>query len=137
MRNLIAGAVTMIAAASGNAGWANETVEGHAHISATVPVVCSIEADSFSLDMESGAVVGTIFEFCNSGRGYQVIANHRPLSAGEFVEVRYGRDRAQLQRSGISPISLLPEARLRSQQVIIETGHLDARLNLSFSLTAV
>ncbi|WP_199504848.1 hypothetical protein [Qipengyuania sp. YIM B01966] len=76
-----------------------------ARITLVVPEVCQIEAASIVMHGARGSATGTVFEMCNSGRGFRVIASHRPLDEGEQVEINYGGQSRQLASSGISDIA--------------------------------
>jgi hypothetical protein len=75
-----------------------------ARISLVVPEICEIEATSIIMDA-AGSASGTVFEMCNSGRGFRVIASHRSLDESEQVEINYGGQNHQLDSSGISEIA--------------------------------
>lgn len=83
---------------------ADSSASGGARISLVVPEICQIEDASFVMDA-SGAASGTVFEMCNSGRGFRVIASYRSLEQGEQIEINYGGQIRQLDNSGISDIA--------------------------------
>ena len=106
-------------------------------ISLTIPEVCDIRADDFFLDPTSGTVVGQIAESCNSGRGFQILASHRPLGEDESVEVNYGTQQSNLDDSGLSQIAFRYGPRHDMVPVSITPIVLAEAISVSFSLTVV
>lgn len=106
-------------------------------ITAEVPAVCDIAASPLQVDATDGLVTGNVNEFCNTSRGFEVVAMHRPLTAGEAVEVDYGGQETALDQSGISPIAFRAGARLDSVPVAIHSTGLTQGLAVSFALTAI
>src|SRR3546814_4114852 len=74
-------------------------------ISLVVPEVCQIESSDIIVDAGSGLATGTVFEACNSGRGFRVMASHRMLADGEQVQINYAGEIRQLDNSGLSDIA--------------------------------
>lgn len=124
----------LVCAAPAHAGGSES---GGFGISLTVPAICDIEANDFFLDPNSGTLVGQVAESCNSGRGFQILASHRPLGEDEAVEVSYGTQQATLDDSGLSPIAFRYGARHGMVPVSITPIVLAEAINVSFSLTAV
>ena len=110
---------------------------GGFRISLTIPVACDLEANDFFLDPNSGTVVGEVAESCNSNRGFQILASHRPLAENEAVDVNYGTQQASLDGSGLSAIAFRYGARHGSVPVSITPVRLVEAISVSFSLTAV
>ncbi|MXO63441.1 hypothetical protein [Qipengyuania oceanensis] len=107
-----------------------------AGISATVPVVCDISADTFVLSA-SGSTSGSVREFCNSDTGFHVSAAYRTLDQRESVSVRYGEQMVELDRSGTALIAFRFGQRLAQVPVTIQARELATPIAVAFSLTAV
>ena len=106
-------------------------------ISLTVPIVCDIEAQDFVLDLETNMVRGVVNEYCNSSRGFQILAGHRPLELGEQVDLDYDGSPASLDASGLSSIAFRAGPRLGPVPVAINTQGVLSNLAVSFSVTAI
>ena len=53
-----------------------------------VPVICRISVDAAQIDTSAAtASLGNLNEFCNNGRGYQVVADYSPVLAGASLIV--------------------------------------------------
>lgn len=53
-----------------------------------VPVICRVSLDASQVDANNGtASLGQLKEFCNSARGYQVVADYAPALAGASLIV--------------------------------------------------
>lgn len=94
-------ATALPAAAQAEGGNASAGVR----ISVTVPEVCQIEASAISVDSATGLASGTVFEMCNSGRGFRVVATHRSLQEGEQVRINYAGETRLLDPSGTSAVA--------------------------------
>lgn len=130
-------ATALISLGSATPALASKNATGGFAIAVRVPEFCDLQANDFVADQQSTRVVGQVLETCNHNRGFQILASHRPLEIGEEVDVTYGNDRAQLDRSGLSPIAFRAGARHGSVPVAISTEGLTRTLQVSFSLTAV
>src|SRR3546814_18493724 len=86
------------------AAYANGDASAGFRISLVVPEVCQIESSDIIVDAGSGLATGTVFEACNSGRGFRVMASHRMLADGEQVQINYAGEIRQLDNSGLSDI---------------------------------
>ena len=106
-------------------------------ISVQVPESCDIQASEFQTQAASGLLVGQVMEACNHGKGFQILASHRPLTDQEQVDVDYGGVLAHLEQSGLSPIAFRAGARYGAVPVRISARNLTQTLQVSFSLTAV
>ncbi len=127
-------AAMMFAATPAMAG---ERAQGGFRVSAQVPVSCKIEPGVFSAQDDNEVVTGTLFEACNTNRGFSVIATHRELAVGERVRVRYGRDTSDLNPGGFSLVAMRAGARFGPVPVTIQTGDIAQPISISFALTAV
>lgn len=74
------------------------------NISLRVPTVCDLDAGEFQVNGSQSEFTGHVFEYCNSSRGFQVIASHRPLQHSEIVEIDYGEQNSLLGEGGLSMI---------------------------------
>ena len=106
-------------------------------ISLTVPIVCDIEAADFVLDEGNNTIRGVVNEYCNSSRGFQILAGHRPLENGEQVDLDYDGTLASLDASGLSSVAFRSGARFGPVPVAIRTQGVLASLAVSFSVTAI
>lgn len=106
-------------------------------ISLTIPVVCDIEADDFVIDEGNNIVRGVVNEYCNSSRGFQILAGHRPLEDGEQVDLNYDGTLTSLDASGLSSVAFRSGARSGPVPVAIRTEGVLADLAVSFSVTAI
>jgi len=106
-------------------------------ISLSIPVVCDLDAQDFVLDATQNRISGNVREFCNSSRGFQIMASHRPLYDGETVGLTYDGASAHLNSAGISTIAFRNGARFRSVPVQIEASGLETLLAVSFSIMAI
>jgi hypothetical protein len=114
-----------------------EEASGGFNIALQVPVVCDLDATDFALDQSQAELSGTVNEFCNSSRGFQVVASHRPLELSETVEVNYGGEQTRLERGGLSNIAFRSGPRLSTVPVRIRVTGLETQLSVSFAITAV
>lgn len=110
---------------------------GAYQVSARIPVSCNLDADSLVAQEGASVITGTIFESCNTNRGFQVLATHRSLGAGESVRVRYAGDMSELNQTGISVVTLRSGARFGPVPVQIDAREIDRPIAISFSLIAV
>ena len=111
--------------------------EGGFSISLHVPTVCDIDAGDFQVDASRSEITGQVYEYCNSARGFQVIASHRPLQHSEVVEVDYGEQNSMLGGSGLSMIAFRTGPRLSVVPVRIKASGLESQFALAFSLAAI
>lgn len=119
------------------AAHANSTASAGTRISLVVPEVCRIEAPVIAVDRESGTAAGNVFEMCNSGRGFRVIASHRALDAGETARIAYAGQTRQLAASGQSDIALRHGPAARYVPIAIETQGLRQDLAISLGFAAI
>src|SRR3546814_8173399 len=73
------------------AAYANGDASAGFRISLVVPEVCQIESSDIIVDAGSGLATGTVFEACNSGRGFRVMASHRMPTGRESWRERVGQ----------------------------------------------
>ncbi len=106
-------------------------------VSLSVPVVCDIEAADFVLDTSQNVVRGVVNEYCNSSRGFQILAGHRPLENGEQIDLDYDGTATSLDASGLSTIAFRSGARFGPVPVAIRTQGVVENLSVSFSVTAI
>lgn len=107
------------------------------NISLRVPTVCDLDAGEFQVNGSQSEFTGHVFEYCNSSRGFQVIASHRPLQHSEIVEIDYGEQNSLLGEGGLSMIAFRSGPRLSAVPVKIKASGLETELSLAFSLTAI
>ena len=83
---------------------ADQTFSTGSGITATVPEVCQIKASIVAIDRDASKATGSIYELCNSGRAFRIVASHRKLADGETIEITYGGNTTALDASGVSDI---------------------------------
>jgi hypothetical protein len=82
MKLVMAAAVTALAGISSAAYAESATI----HINGYVPVICHAEFAAMPAQHNDLIRIGTIKEFCNDGRGYQLIASYSAGDGlGEFI----------------------------------------------------
>lgn len=111
--------------------------EGGFNISLYIPVVCDLDTTEFQFDSSQNEIVGQVHEYCNSSRGFQVVASHRPLEASESVEVGYGDQHSLLEQGGISMVAFRSGPRLSTVPVRIRASGLVSQLSVAFAVTAI
>ncbi len=137
MNKIGLGAFAITAAMLPATAHADPQSSGGFGITLTVPMVCDLDARDFVVDEAQENVSGFVREFCNSSRGFEVLASHRPLEEGEFVEVNYGNDYTRLEKAGISSVAFRSGPRLDTVPVRIRSVGLGSQLAVSFSITAI
>jgi len=130
------GAVTLIATVSQPA-LADEAADSSIRVSATVPALCSLSGSSVQVTVDDQVATSTFFESCNTNRGFQVMALHRPLTNGEAASVTYDGARVPLEAEGFSQVQFRQGARHGPVDVRIATERLSAPLAVSFAMTPV
>lgn len=122
------------ACAMPSAALAGPTAQGEARITLNIPEVCDIDADTFALGSD-GRINGVVREMCNSSRGYQVIAVHRPLLAGERATIRYANTTKELDASGQSPVVMRSGQRVANVPVSIDAEQIEQSLAVGLTLS--
>ncbi|MEM7781247.1 MAG: hypothetical protein AAF697_12735 [Pseudomonadota bacterium] len=116
---------------------ASDKSSGSFQVGARIPVVCTLETGTFRAEEGATVVTGSMFEACNTNRGFQIIATHRVLEQDERIRVRYGTSSAQLHPTGFSFVTTRSGARYGRVPVRIEPQQLNQPISISFSLSAV
>jgi hypothetical protein len=129
-----AGGLVLLAVWSG-AAHAEGTASGGLGISASVPEVCELSTTSAALDHPAGATTLLVQEMCNSARGFQVVASHRPLSEEELVQLDYAGQANLLSPSGFSELAVRSGPRFEQVPVQIQSAGLRSGLVISLGLT--
>lgn len=129
---LFAAAVTVPSAAHSDSGAA-----AGIRIVLNVPEICQIEASIAPVDPKDGVARGNVFEMCNSGRGYRVIASHRSLAVGEAARIEYAGKTSALTRSGLTEIALRMGPNAKNSPVIVQTEGLQSSLAISLGILAI
>ncbi len=106
-------------------------------IAVTVPIICDLEATDFIVDQTQNTVTGSVHEYCNSARGFHVLASHRPLQTGEQVDLNYGGVVSELAAGGFSSVAFRSGARIGNVPITIRANNVEAPLALSFAVTAI
>lgn len=137
LKNLFAGGAAALLAATSQPAFAGEDAGGSMRISVRIPALCSLSSTP-AVAQESGEVASsTFFESCNTNRGFQVVAFHRPLLDGEQASVTYDGAEAILRGDGFSPVQLRHGARHGPVDVRVSTRQLQSPLAVSFAMTPV
>lgn len=131
------GALAISFSASATPAAAETNARSGMRITLSVPEVCDLRATSLMVETSQSRATGSVSEYCNTSRGYQITANHRPLNAGEVVELTYGGLVRQLEASGVSPVAFRSGARRETIPLSVRADRLDSPLNLSLALTAL
>lgn len=106
-------------------------------ISLTIPEICDIEASSVLIEGSDGQVTVNVFEMCNSGRGFRVLASHRALEPTEQVRVNYAGQLTDLSPTGMSEVAFRQGPMVRSVPVAIQATALTQGIAISFGMTAI
>lgn len=118
-------------------GTAGAETSAGASISLVVPEFCEIEASDVTVDTSAGSATGTVFEMCNSGRGFRILASHRALVAGEEVQINYGGEIRQLDSSGVSDLAHRYGPVSRDVPIEIQASGLVQGLSVSIGFAAL
>ncbi len=106
-------------------------------ISANVPEVCQLETTTLTASSSTGEARGTVFEMCNSGRGFRVIASYRTLRTGEDVQLDYDGQISRLDISGYSSVVQRRGPIARRTPVAINSVGLTEPIAISFGIAAI
>ncbi len=92
-------------------------------LNATVPTTCSVSMLSTQTGSANGNAVnlGTVREYCNAARGYQVIVSYTPGTL-DGAELTAGNDRIVLDGSGRAVLSQTTRPRVRERGLTIVPG---------------
>ena len=106
-------------------------------ISLTIPEICQLEASDVLIAQDGGSTTLNVFEMCNSGRGFRIVASHRPLVSGEAVQVNYAGQIRQLDSSGMSDLAHRTGPVVGTVPVAIQASGLVQTLAISLGLSAI
>lgn len=120
-----------------SAAFAEGEASGGFQISLTVPEICHLEASSVSIDEAMGQATASMFEMCNSDRGFTVLASYRTLESGEQVQVNYAGEVSQLNSSGLSEVAHRTGPFLGDVQVLVQSTGLTGGLAISFGMMPI
>jgi hypothetical protein len=127
----------LVAVALPTAAHANADGSAGVRISLVVPEVCQIDSSAIHIDASGGTASGTVFEMCNSGRGFRVMASHRMIAEGEQVQIDYAGQVHQLDRSGISDVAQRNGPTVGDVPVRIRANGLVQNLAISLGLAVI
>ena len=105
--------------------------------SLVVPEICEISAPQIAIDDGDGIATGSIFEMCNSGRAFRIVASHRELSENENVEFTYAGETRQLDRSGMSHVGDRSGPSARAVPFTVRSDRLNDVLAISLGIIAI
>ena len=134
---MISLAVVAAAMASSAPAFAAGQANGSMKVTLRIQESCGLSAETFALDPQTSEVRGSILEYCNASRCYQVLASHRPLEDGETVQLDFDSANSQLSASGLSPLSIRSGPRFGRVPVVVRSENLQAPIALSLSMTAI
>lgn len=126
-----------LAAAMGSPAYAEGGDSAGFRISLTVPEVCDIEAMPVTVEAGANRANSSVFEMCNSSRGFAVFASHRGLAEGERVQLDYDGSVSELDPSGLSEVAFRQGPTVGSVPVSIRTSGLAEGLTISLGMTAI
>ena len=106
-------------------------------VSLVVPEICHIEASAMTVDAGGDSASGTVFEMCNSGRGFRVMASHHTLFEGEQAQITYAGQVHELDSSGVSDVAHRQGPVLAHVPVSIQTSGLVQNLAISLGLAVI
>lgn len=113
-----------------------QNASGGVRITVTVPEVCQIESVTL-VSNSDGVTSGTVFEMCNGGRGFRVMASHRMLAGSEQVQINYAGQVRQLDSSGMSDIAHRTSPVVGTVPVTIQTSGLVESLAISLGIAVI
>jgi hypothetical protein len=87
-----------------------------------VPVICNLQASTAMTAAAARVDLGTITEFCNSGRGYQVWADHSPNVEGAMLLVDGVARPLSPTGSTLVSASDIPGRRVRHLMIDLHNG---------------
>lgn len=117
--------------------YAQDNSRGNMRISVNVPESCHMQANTIAIAPGHSPILATITEACNSGRGFRVMASHRPLLSDERVEVIYAGNTVMLASSGVSDIVFRSGPSFEHVAVAVNVAELRSALSISFGMTAI
>jgi hypothetical protein len=113
-----------------------QNASGGVRITVTVPEVCQIESVAL-VSNSDGVTSGTVFEMCNGGRGFRVVASHRTLASGEQVQINYAGQIRLLDSSGVSDVAQRSSPIVGTVPVTIESSGLVQSLAISLGVAVI
>ena len=119
------------------AAQANPDASAGMRISMNIPEICQIEASIASVDPDSGVATGDVFEMCNSGHGFRVIASHRRLAAGETARIVYAGQGSPLAPTGLTEIAVRQGPVAKQVPFVVQAQGLREELAISLGITAL
>ncbi len=106
-------------------------------ISLVVPEVCEIRAPTLAVNESDGVATGSIFEMCNSGRAFRIVASHRVLAENEEIEITYAGETRQLEESGASHVADRSGPSARAVPITVRPNRLNGSLAISLGIIAI
>lgn len=120
-----------------SAAYAQGGDEAGFRLSATVPVVCQLEASALVVGKDANEGSASVFEMCNSSGGFRVLAYYRALEPGEQVQIDYAGQLRQLDPGGMSEVASRPGPKVGSVPVFVQTHGLVEGLAISLGMVAI
>lgn len=97
-----------------------------------VPVICRVSVDAAQVTASGTTSLGNLNEFCNNGRGYQVVADYSPSLAGASLVV--DGNEIPLTASGSVTVSQSATAATATRKVELKLAGAAQPGNLSFRI---
>jgi hypothetical protein len=116
---------------------AEETASAGFRISLQVPEVCELEVPQIDLALDQQEAGASVFEMCNSTRGFSLLASHRPLETSENVQISYGGNTAELSATGMSLIGTRHGPSVGNVPLFVRAAHLSAALSINLAMTVI
>jgi hypothetical protein len=130
-------AAVIVSVAHAAPAWAEDRDSIGFNISLTVPEICQIETASVLIDQPTGAAVSSVFEMCNTSRGFRVMASHRTLASGEQVQINYAGQLAELDASGISDVAARDGPVVGAVPIMVQASGLTQGIAISLGIIAI
>lgn len=129
MRPALAGMTVLLIAAPAFAD--GPARSQRAAISANVPVHCAVDSGPLQLPAAAEPVEDTVTEFCNTARGFEIVASYRPLADGETASVTYGGTSIALDPGGSVSLAVRSTGAYGTQPISISGDGLVDALTIS------
>jgi hypothetical protein len=108
---------------------------GSFRLKVSIDSVCEIDAKLKPVVPGASGTVGTVTEYCNTGDGYLLTAEHRPLAKNEMVELRLNRKAFALNPSGLTTIANRRGPVKRASAIDLDEANLNEPVVLTVSIS--
>ena len=118
------------------AAFAEDNASQSFRINVRVPAYCEINASAIIASEGDGIATGTVFESCNSGDGFQVVASHRELETSEVVAFNYAGQTSYLRQDGWSQVANRMGAKHGLRPIAVQYSGLTQPLAINLTITS-